>query len=104
MIDIMATLAGIEPATFSLEVPRGPCDFKAHSDKLLRITPFERKRQFPIVGMSGLWAKLSRRRSDRSQLIARTGTFTPLGHEVINEGIVPSVITWRRWQLPTTTT
>ena len=48
----LATPAGIEPATFSLEVPCGPCDFKAHSDKLLRITPFERKRQFPIVGMS----------------------------------------------------
>jgi hypothetical protein len=46
----LATPAGIEPATFSLEKSCWSNDFKAHSDKRPRICPVERKREFPIVG------------------------------------------------------
>jgi hypothetical protein len=51
VIDIMATPAGIEPATFSLEGTCGSCDFKVRSDKSTVFRAIEPKRLSAAVRM-----------------------------------------------------
>ena len=50
--EVMATPAGFEPATFSLEGTRSPRNFNARSDKRALIGVFEPKQQFGAVRMT----------------------------------------------------
>jgi hypothetical protein len=52
VLEILATPAGIEPATNSLEVVRKANDFNGHSDKTARLTALFNKTKFQFVGMS----------------------------------------------------
>ncbi|MBS4083760.1 MAG: hypothetical protein KGZ73_09440 [Rhizobiales bacterium] len=51
LLNILATPAGIEPATNSLEVVRKLNDFNAHSDKTSIRTVLSNKTKIQFVGM-----------------------------------------------------
>jgi hypothetical protein len=64
VLKLLATPAGIEPATNSLEVVRKANNFNAHSDKTTLLAALLNKPKFQFVGMTKLPATGRRRKTN----------------------------------------